>query len=198
MRPRQDIHYFTGDINVFWFTLWFFQGTIGNRSMESLQWRHNGVSNQQPHHCLFNRLFRRRSKKTPKLRVTGPCAWNSPVTGEFHAQMTSNAENVSIWWRHHDGLLTNVYGKVQQKLKKAKITLLFKQGSMNTMENYHLMSLLPTNFKISERVVFNQIYQYFVKNNLVFDGKCSFGKPDSTELVARDIIAYWVNEIKLN
>ena len=25
-----------------------------------------------------------------------------PVTGEFPSQMTSNAENVSIWWRHHD------------------------------------------------------------------------------------------------
>ena len=23
-------------------------------------------------------------------------------TGEFPAQMASNAENVSIWWRHHD------------------------------------------------------------------------------------------------
>ena len=29
------------------------------------------------------------------------CPGNSPVTGEFHAQMTSNAENVSILWRHH-------------------------------------------------------------------------------------------------
>ena len=25
----------------------------------------------------------------------------SPGTGEFPAQMASNAENVSIWWRHH-------------------------------------------------------------------------------------------------
>ena len=25
----------------------------------------------------------------------------SPVTGEFPAQRASNAENVSIWWRHH-------------------------------------------------------------------------------------------------
>ena len=40
-------------------------------------------------------------KKTLKLRVTGLCAGNSPVTGEFPAQMTSNAENVPIWWRHH-------------------------------------------------------------------------------------------------
>ena len=27
---------------------------------------------------------------------------NSPVTGEFPAQMASNVENVFIWWRHHD------------------------------------------------------------------------------------------------
>ena len=71
---------------------------------ESLEWRHNGsdgVSHHQSHHCLFNRLFRRRSKKTSKLRVTGLCAGNSPVTVEVPAQMASNAENVSIWWRHH-------------------------------------------------------------------------------------------------
>ena len=76
----------------------------------SLQWRHNGhdgVSNHQPHDCLRNRLFRRRSKKTSKLRVTGLCAWNSPVTGEFPAQMASNAENVSIWWRHHGNSCTS-------------------------------------------------------------------------------------------
>ena len=57
--------------------------------------------NPQPHDCLLNRLFRRRSKKTSKLRVTGLCAGNSPGAGEFTAQMASYAENVSIWWRHH-------------------------------------------------------------------------------------------------
>ena len=71
----------------------------------ALQWRHNGhdgVSNHQAHHCLLNRLVRRRSKKTSKLRVTGLCVGNSPVTGEFPAQRSSYAENVSIWWRHHE------------------------------------------------------------------------------------------------
>ena len=69
----------------------------------SLQWRqndHNGVSNHQPHHWLLNRLFRRRSKKTSKLRVTGLCVGNSPGTDEFPAQKASNAENVSILLRH--------------------------------------------------------------------------------------------------
>ena len=56
----------------------------------------NGVSNHEPHDCLLKRLFRRTSKKTLKLRVTGLCAGNSPMTGEFPAQKASNAENVSI------------------------------------------------------------------------------------------------------
>ena len=54
----------------------------------SLRWRHNerdGVSDHQPRDCLLNRLFRRRWKKTPKIRVTGLCVGNSPVTGEFPA-----------------------------------------------------------------------------------------------------------------
>ena len=42
---------------------------------------------------------RRRPKKTSKLPVTGLCEGNSP---EFPAQRASTAENVSIWWRHHD------------------------------------------------------------------------------------------------
>ena len=61
----------------------------------------DSVSNHQPHHCLLNSLFRGRSKKTSKLRVTGLCSGNSPATGEFPAQKASNAENVSIWWRHY-------------------------------------------------------------------------------------------------
>ena len=74
------------------------------RYSNSLQWRLNergSVSNHQCLHCLLDCRFRRRSKKTSKLRVTGLCAGNSPVTGEFPAQKASNAENVSIWWRHH-------------------------------------------------------------------------------------------------
>ena len=62
---------------------------------------HDGGSNHQPHDCVLNRLFKRRSKKTSKLCVTGVCVGNSAVTGEFPAQRASDANNVSIWWRHH-------------------------------------------------------------------------------------------------
>ena len=73
--------------------------------VSTLRWRRNGhgvMSNHQPHHCLLNHLFGCRSKKTSKLCVTGLCAGNSPGTAEFPPQMASNAENVSIWWRHHE------------------------------------------------------------------------------------------------
>ena len=55
----------------------------------SLHWFHNkrdGVSNHQRLDCLLNRLFRHRTKKTPKLRVTGLCEGNPPVTGGFPSQ----------------------------------------------------------------------------------------------------------------
>ena len=74
----------------------------------TLQWRHNerdDVSNHQPGDCFLNRLFRRRSKKILDY-IKAPRHWslwgNSPVTGEFPTQRASNAEKVSIWWRHHE------------------------------------------------------------------------------------------------
>ena len=73
----------------------------------TLQWRHNehdGVSNHQHHDCLLSRLFGHKSKKTSKLRVTGLCEGNSPVTGEYPAERACNSNNVSILWRHHVAL----------------------------------------------------------------------------------------------
>ena len=61
-----------------------------------LRWRHNdhdGGSNHQPHGCLLNRLFRRKSKITSKLRVTGlyvgnlPGPVNSPHKGPVTRKM---------------------------------------------------------------------------------------------------------------
>ena len=101
---RCNVQYFGMEVTRVHSVTWLIKAAI--------RWRHNGhgsVSNHQPHDCLLNRLFRRRSKKTWKLRVTGLCARNSPGTGEFPAQMASNAENVSIWWRHHEKIYLIVW-----------------------------------------------------------------------------------------
>ena len=65
---QHDIH-FLNSVGTMW------------HSLCTLLWRHNehdSVSNHQPRGCLLNRLFRRRSKKTSKLRVTGLCVGKSP------------------------------------------------------------------------------------------------------------------------
>ena len=58
------------------------QTGVGN----SLHWRHNErdvVSKHRGLDCLLTRLFRRRSKKTSKLRVTDLCRGNSPWPVNF-------------------------------------------------------------------------------------------------------------------
>ena len=108
----------------------------------SLRWRHNGcngVSNHQPHDCLLNYLFRRRSKKTSKLRVTGLCAGNSPGTGELPAQMASNAENVSISWRHH------VRAIYQLSVFRCKCNL--RSATVITVSHFSLHALISAGFR---------------------------------------------------
>ena len=82
----------------------------------TLQWRHSEsdcVSNHRRLDCLLNRLFRRRSHNTSKLRVT---EGNSPVIGEFPAQRASNSDKgfqlmTSSWttWRTISGYTIEVW-----------------------------------------------------------------------------------------
>ena len=76
-----------------------------------LEWRHNqrhGVSSYlQCIECLHNSFSGADQRNTSKLCVTGLCEVNSPVTGEFPAQRASEAENVTIWLRHHVVKLPN-------------------------------------------------------------------------------------------
>ena len=107
----------------------------------ALQWRHNGrdsVLNHQPHDCLLNSLFRRRSKKTSKFSVTGLCVGNSPGTGEFPAQMASYAENVSIWWRYHgmSCVVTKTYLTHRGRDKIANISLTTFSKAFSCMKMY--------------------------------------------------------------
>ena len=90
-----------------WYLRIHYNGTlVGSRNygdQYSLQWRHNerdGVSNHLHLDCLLA-VCSGTDKKTSKLQVTGLCGGNPPVTGEYSAQRASNAENASIWWRHH-------------------------------------------------------------------------------------------------
>ena len=121
-------------------------GRVSTELQMVLRWRHNerdGVLNHQPHDCLLNRLLRCRSKETSKLRVTGLCAGKSPVTGEFPAQRASNAENVSIWWRHHDLHPTEANWYGNNNLVKLTGTQIGK--------DYIMLRKLMNNYEVTRR-----------------------------------------------
>ena len=83
-----------------------------------LRWRHNdhdGVSNHQPHGCLLKRLFRRKSKKTSKLRVTGLCVGKSPgpVNSPHKGPVTRKMfpfDDVIMRWQPHSELCLYCWG----------------------------------------------------------------------------------------
>ena len=148
----------------------------------TLQWRHSehdGVSNHQPHDCLLNRLFRHKSKKTSKLRVTDLCAENSPVTSEFPAYRASNTENVSIWWRHHDwpsqrnslrpsnaigpqGILSSQVWVMASFMYSTKPL----PGPMMTSCQFDLREQTSTETKSKSYVLFTKIYLKMLSANL--------------------------------
>ena len=131
----------------------------------SLRWRHNGrdsVSNHQLHGCLLNRLFRRRSKKTSKLRVTGLCARNSPGTSEFPAQMASTAHNVSIWWRHHVHHIEKVNGEGFSEHLEDSVTCYLL--GVRLVYSYQLFRLYPLSCakEFTSLFLYSFIYNEFI------------------------------------
>ena len=61
----------------------------------------HGVSNHRQLPYLFNRFFRRTSKKTWKPALLTLCDGNPPVAGRFPPQRSNNEENLSILWHHN-------------------------------------------------------------------------------------------------
>ena len=64
---------------------------------------------------VYSTVYSGADKKTSKLRITGLCGGNSPVTGVFPAQMASNAENGSI-----DDVIMNTDNMTYQKWLSTK------------------------------------------------------------------------------
>ena len=90
------------------------------RIFNSLHWRHNdhdGVLNHQPRDCLLNLLFRCRSKKISKLRVTDLCVGNSPgpVNSPHKGPVTRKMfpfDDVIMWTRTLRNKLTHYFAHV--------------------------------------------------------------------------------------
>ena len=74
------------------------------------------------------------------------------------------------------------------RLKIAKVIPLFKKGDQHILDNYRPISLLPVISKVFEKIVFDQLYQYFTDNDLIFTSQYGFRKLHSTELASIELI----------
>ena len=75
-------------------------------------------------------------------------------------------------------------GIFPDKLKIAKVIPLYKKDDDRSFGNYRPISLLSSISKIFERVAFNQLYEYFTSNGLLYESQYGFRKLHSTELAA--------------
>ena len=112
-----------------------------------LHWRQNGCDASQITSLtiVYSTVYSGTDqRKKSKLWITGLCARNSPVTGEFPAQMASNTENVSIWWCHHASIfVSGIY-------QNTSIFMLSINGGRGLVEP-HSQDYLPQETKSCEQ-----------------------------------------------
>ena len=102
---------------------------------------------KSPTSRLFTQILcRHRSKKTSKLCVISLCVGNSPMTAEFLAQRVSNAENVSIVWRHHVWYFSSSRSlTLQQQIRYNLRDSVMSHGKANSISCHsHTLSFLTT------------------------------------------------------
>lgn len=71
-------------------------------------------------------------------------------------------------------------GLVPEQMKIAKITPIFKSGSMHSFNNYRPISILPAFSKILEKVIANKLIKFLENQNLLYKHQYGFRPHHST------------------
>ena len=65
-------------------------------------------------------------------------------------------------------------------LKEARVCPIYKKGDQEKCSNYRPISLLSNISKIYERVMYNRVYEFLLKENTLYDLQFGFQKGTST------------------
>jgi hypothetical protein len=79
-------------------------------------------------------------------------------------------------------------GIFPDKLKIAKIIPIYKKDDETLFTNYRPISLLPAISKIFEKVIFNQLYQYFQEKKMFYTSQYGFRTEHSTEFASLELV----------
>ena len=78
-------------------------------------------------------------------------------------------------------------GVFPANLKLAKIIQIFKKDDRTVFNKYRPISLLPIMSVVVEKVIADQMNEFFVKHKLLFDHQCGFRSRHSTEHAALEL-----------
>ena len=81
-----------------------------------------------------------------------------------------------------------MYGYFPTSLEDCKSKPLFKKNDPHIFDNYRPISLLSSISKTFEKVVFNQVYEYFTNNELFYNSQYGFRKLHSTEYASLELV----------
>ena len=70
-------------------------------------------------------------------------------------------------------------GQFPSDWKKANVVPVFKKGDKQLLKNYRPISLLPIIGKIFERLLYNQMFEFFIRNDLISQNQSGFKSGDS-------------------
>ena len=74
-----------------------------------------------------------------------------------------------------------------ESLKIAKVIPIYKKGDANSLENYRPISILPSVSKVFEKIMYNQIDDFFNTHKLFYNSQYGFRKRHSTEHAALEL-----------
>ena len=70
-------------------------------------------------------------------------------------------------------------GQFLSDWKKANVAPVFKKGDKQLLKTYRPISLLPITGKMFERLLYNQMFEFFLKNDLISQNQSGFTPGDS-------------------
>ena len=85
----------------------------------------------------------------------------------------------------NQSLCTSIF---PHRLKIAKVIPLFKKNDPHIFDNCRPISLLSSISKTFEKFVFNQVYEYFTNNDLLYNSQYGFRKLHSTEYASLEMV----------
>lgn len=66
-------------------------------------------------------------------------------------------------------------------MKIARVTIIFKGGNKNELQNYRPISILPLFSKVAERLICKRVYSFIANRNIICEEQCGFQPGRSTQ-----------------